>query len=117
MSASKIIKDYLVREQIEAPQNICLNSRPGKADIVSIYDTGGEAPDGTGLERSRTVQVVCKYRVGAFLKAEEIFRLINHRAYLVGEVFYIEALQDPFFLGVEDECQMFACNYTCVTKY
>lgn len=113
MEPSRIIKQYLVQEGVEAANKIFCNASPEREGI-HIYDTTGYSPKSTLDIREPTIKVIVQYKNGAYEKSMEIYNAINKlkNKEVSGTRFYFSiAEHEPAFLEQRAGFIVYSINF------
>lgn len=96
MEISRIIKRYLISEEVEEGNKIFCNSSPEREGI-HIYDTDGYQPNLTLDIREPTIKVIVQYKNGSYEKIMEVYNALNRlRHKVVNETLF-------YFTGAENQ--------------
>lgn len=109
-----IISNYLVSQGIEVDKNIYIDFSKYKDNSIAIFHTGGLEPDITNKIEYPTIQITTRYKDNAQVKAKQIQRLLNSLENIELEgvrILWCHSLQEPTFMGLENDNRIFICNF------
>ncbi|MBT2217824.1 hypothetical protein KK120_18615 [Virgibacillus dakarensis] len=120
-----IVKDYLVEKGIEEDKNIWVNHQKTE-DGISIYETGGlPSRLNNAVEQTYTIQIKTKYSnpsMGSKYSHEVIYQIhsllkaIQNESINNTHIYYIQAMQPPTPMGLENKRMVYVCNFTICVK-